>query len=44
MEGFSRLVIAGGDTAKLLQLAEHPLDTVAISVTTEIAGDIFCTI
>ncbi|WP_415565196.1 hypothetical protein [Gluconobacter cerinus] len=39
-ERLSRLVIACGNTPKLLQLIEHSLDMVAIPVTTEIAGNI----
>ncbi len=34
-------VVAGGDAALMLEVAEHALDAVTVSVSTEVAGDVF---
>lgn len=41
-EGFPRFVIAGGDTAELLEPVEHPFDTISVTVSAEIAGNVLC--
>jgi len=37
-EGFSGFIVSGGDTAKLLEPVEHPLDAVSVRVGSEVTG------
>lgn len=37
-EGFSCLVVSGGDTSELFEAVEHPLDAVPVLVSPEVAG------
>lgn len=38
-EGFGSFIVAGGDTAELLEAVEYALDAVAVPVATEVARD-----